>query len=246
MVVLRLPTGPQPPERPATVGGALRAGHPGDGVDRRPSAGFGSAVPVTVPSGQRQLARTMALNPSSRTVATADLPTVWVARFPTGLLLVALLLLGACAHHPSGDQIARGGLLEPPAIASVADLTKVIAKLNPPATRMQAFADLLAFAEPLAYGRGGREAHRGVAGVGPVPGQEDCWLGNRETQAVGAHEIGPKRPLTIGLDGGRTPGTDGPGLPSHQDSADEALPPCRQTPRPQVLIPPNTSRKDGL
>jgi len=81
----------------------------------------------------------------------ADMPIVRSARFPTGLLLVVLLLLEACVHDPARDQSTEGALLKPSAIASEADLIKVIAKLNQPATRMQAFAELLAFADPMGY-----------------------------------------------------------------------------------------------
>jgi hypothetical protein len=93
----------------------------------------------------------MALNLSSGELAMADIPTVRVARFSTGLLLAFLLLLEACVHDPTRDRSTGRGALKQPAIASEADLAKVIAKLNKPETRMQAFAELLAFAEPLSY-----------------------------------------------------------------------------------------------
>ena len=84
----------------------------------------------------------------------ADIPTVRIIRFPTALLLVVLLGLEACTLQPTDDQIAHSGRRTQPATASEADLTKFVAELKQPETRMQGFAELLALAESLSYLRG--------------------------------------------------------------------------------------------
>lgn len=66
-------------------------------------------------------------------------------------MLAFLLSLAACVHRPARDQGTDGALLKPPTIATESDLAKVIAKLGQPQERMQAFADLLAFADPMGY-----------------------------------------------------------------------------------------------
>ncbi len=72
-----------------------------------------------------------------------------------GRLLLFVTLLAACNHHPDRDPNAGECLPDRPAIASEADLARVIAKLNQPKERIQAFADLLAFADPMGYVRTG-------------------------------------------------------------------------------------------
>ncbi len=80
----------------------------------------------------------------------------WTALLPVGAVLAILLLVAGCMHPaPHGERVTAEPLLEPPVIASRAELDELIVRLHEPDTRMQAFADLLAFADPLGYGSTG-------------------------------------------------------------------------------------------